>query len=113
MYNDSSSYSVIQTLRRLLRVENRMRVRSHGGSSLEMDYALRTFGIDVSSQLLRAENQDDMSYDDDDQSLEETSRSDSNERMNGESQKNVIATHPLRWHCSPIHKISLWDETRL
>jgi len=47
----SSEFDVIQTVRNVLPRSIRTRVRLHGGSSLEMDYALRTFGIDLARQL--------------------------------------------------------------
>jgi len=63
--NDSSMHNVIPKLRNLLRKENRMKVRFHRGSSLEMEYALRAFGIDVSRQLFQAQDKMlDSHYDD-------------------------------------------------
>jgi len=51
IYNDSSKHEMIQVIRNLLRKEIRMRFRLHFGSPVETEYALRTFGIDISRQL--------------------------------------------------------------
>jgi len=48
---DSSSNDIIPIVRNLLPKDSRTRARWHIGSSLELEYAMRTFGIDVSRQL--------------------------------------------------------------
>jgi len=49
--DDTLGYEVVQTIRNALPKSIRMRGRFHRGSSLELRYALGTFGIDVSRQL--------------------------------------------------------------
>jgi len=53
LYVNSSSVDLIQVLRGALPKDVRTRFRSHSGSALEMEYALKTFGIDVSKELFR------------------------------------------------------------
>jgi len=56
LYSDSALEGVIQRIRHLLPADFRMRVRLHLGSTLEAEYSLRTFGIDVSDQLSAPED---------------------------------------------------------
>jgi len=51
LYNDSALDIIFRRLRKILRDDNRMRMRLHLGSSLENEYSLRTYGIDMSRQL--------------------------------------------------------------
>jgi len=74
LYSESALYDLIQTIRSMLPKESRTRVRLHFGSSLEMDYALRTFGINTSRQLF--DEWDPLPFDDNtcDDSIEEDIR---------------------------------------
>jgi len=68
--NSASKEMAVQNIRCLMPTkELRMRVRTHVGSSMEVDYALRTFGIDVSS-ILFGHSKKPTNDDDDDESLE-------------------------------------------
>jgi len=51
LYNDPAMDIMVGRLRKVLRNDHRMRIRLHFGSSLETEYALRTFGIDTAGQL--------------------------------------------------------------
>jgi len=53
IYPNAFKYDIIQTIRRALPNDVRMRVRLHRGSPLEMEYGLRGFGIDLSRQLFQ------------------------------------------------------------
>jgi len=73
LYDDSTRHEVIQTIRSFFPKGARMRWRLHYGSSLEIEYTLRTFGIDVSRELVHdrhhiAERENN---DDPDKSIEE------------------------------------------
>jgi len=49
----SAAVDLIQVIRSSFPKDLRTRFRSHSGSYLEMEYALRTFGIDLSKELFR------------------------------------------------------------
>jgi len=51
MYDDPKMNPFIQALRAVVNKDQRMRHRIHIGSDVEIDYCLRTFGIDVSDCL--------------------------------------------------------------
>jgi len=51
LYNDTTLDTMIRRFRRILLDDYRMRVRLHYGSTLETEYSLRTFGLDVAGQL--------------------------------------------------------------
>lgn len=51
LYDDSRMHDVIQTMRNVFPKSMRVRVRLHYGSPMETMYALRTFGIDILSEL--------------------------------------------------------------
>jgi len=53
LYPNSFQYEMIDTIRHVLPGSMRMRNRCHRGSAMEVEYGLRTFGIDVSRQLFR------------------------------------------------------------
>jgi len=50
LYNDSPFYDYVRRVRRLM-MNSRMRFCLHYGSKLETEYALRTFGINISGHL--------------------------------------------------------------
>jgi len=56
---DSFGYEIVQSIRKALPKEIRLRTRLHPGSSLETEYASRTFGIDLSRQLFRERDGDE------------------------------------------------------
>jgi len=56
LYNDPGMNDVIQTLRRIFSKRLRMRTRLHFGSPVELEYTLRSFGVDVSRCSLAAVN---------------------------------------------------------
>jgi len=62
---DTSSNDVIPRVRNLLAKDSRTRVRLHFGSSLELEYAMRTFGIDISRQLFQDDKGDEQSIEKD------------------------------------------------
>lgn len=51
LYNDPTVDAMIRRVRYVLPNDYRMRIRSHFGSVMEIQYSLKTFGIDVSGQL--------------------------------------------------------------
>jgi len=59
-----SSHALIQSLRKLMPSELRVRARSHFGSPLEIQHALRTFGIDLSLRQVPINQRDENSSSD-------------------------------------------------
>jgi len=53
LYTNVFKYDIVRIIRLASPEEIRMRNRLHHGSPIEIDYALRSFGIDLSTQLLR------------------------------------------------------------
>jgi hypothetical protein len=52
LYNDPRLDATVRNFRNLLQKDFRMRTRFHVGSTLETEYSLRTFGIDISGGLM-------------------------------------------------------------
>jgi len=51
LYNHATIDAVIRRFRRILDNDHRMRIRLHFGLTVETEYSLRTFGLDVSRHL--------------------------------------------------------------
>jgi len=61
VYSDSTRRDLIQTIRKFFPKDVRMRFRLHFGSPLETEYVLRTFGLDVSRELFRESDDEELS----------------------------------------------------
>jgi len=74
LYPTSLKYEILQTIRHALPNDTRLRNRFHRGSPLELDYALRSFGIDLSDHLFQECDRGSSENDEHDESIEEDIR---------------------------------------